>query len=428
AVESIYDFKNITHGEGVAKGIIFELEISKNYYAENQAQENIDKLQKQVIEIFESYEIDWTPIYFSEEVLIEAMSKDKKNSTSGINFICLKNYGELENLKIKESIIKDINKKLCESESLHTNKIEAVMDLGSNSTRLLVAEISCHKNNSSKKIIRSICKITEITGLAKGLGEEKKLKDDAINRTLVAIKKLLELAKSYGVSGHVKAIATSAVRDAQNREYFLEQVKKIGVEVECISGDLEAKLSFIGVGSSFESENKIGIIDIGGGSTEFSYGIGHEILYAKSFDVGAVRSKEKFFLDSKYNEQNILECKNWIAKEFAELKKIYEKDKEFKLIGVAGTVTTHVSVAEKMKKYDTKKVHKYNLSKKNIEKNLQEFLGLDLEERKKIVGLQPERAEYVIAGSLILLGLLDVLGKDAIIVSEIDNLEGVLIY
>ena len=162
------------------------------------------------------------------------------------------------------------------------------------------------------------------------------------------------------------------------------------------------------------------VLDIGGGSTEIILGDREQIEYIESFNVGAVRLREKFFK----GEGNILDCEVWVKKILKKLSKY--KGESFTLVGVAGTVTTHVSVLLKMKEYDTDRVHMYRLTKKEILKNLSKFLSKSLEERKKIVGLHPKRAEIIIPGTYLLLWIMEILEKDEIIVSESDILEGVM--
>lgn len=417
-LESIYHLKNITHGEGVAKGIIFEMDL----FSEN------NRLRERVLKLFERYEIDCFPVYINENTLIKNMKKDKKNIDNKLTFINLKEIGEAQSKKIEVEKVIELNDKFKES---YRKEIKAVIDVGTNSTRLFISEVE--KNQNEIKIVKSIYKWVEITSLGKGLNEKKILTEAAMKRTLDVIEEFYKKGINYGATS-VEAYATSAVRDAKNREDFMKKVRDIGVNIQCISGEMEAKLPFIGI-ASIHREKKIGIIDIGGGSTEISIGKNESIELSKSFNVGAVRVTEMFFqkikndgsIEENYNFEKVKEATEWIKSQFQPLKEF--KDKDFILLGVAGTVSKQVTILEKMDVYDSKKIDRYPLTLKNIEDNYELLLGKTLEERMKLPGLEPKRAEYVIAGTLILKLLMsEIFEKDKIIFSEVDNLEGSVIH
>ena len=213
-----------------------------------------------------------------------------------------------------------------------------------------------------------------------------------------------------------------------NCPVFLTEVKKLGIKTKVIPGDEEARLSYIGVSSVYPKE-KIMIIDIGGGSTEISFGIGTNIEYVKSFNIGAVRITEMFFQDKNHNEnitkESIQKAQNYIEDVLKEISKY--KDEEYKLIGVAGTVTTHISVEKEMESYNSKEIDKSILKRETILNNLIKFQNSSLNERGNIKGLELKRAPYVIAGSCIIIKILELLKKDSLIVSEVDNLTGGLL-
>jgi len=221
----------------------------------------------------------------------------------------------------------------------------------------------------------------------------------------------------------IKAKATSAVRDSQNRDYFLELVKnEIGITIDCISGEEEGTYTFNG--ATLDIENPILLIDIGGGSTEFIYGDSSKIEYIKSFDIGAVRIREKFFQNDDFTT-NYEEAKKWIIDNIKEIE--FLKDKEFDLVAVAGTATTQVSVKEKMLSYNPSIVHKYKLSLADIRENINLFKSVNLERRKGIRGLHPKRADVIIGGTYILETIMELLNKENLIISENDILDGIMI-
>jgi exopolyphosphatase/guanosine-5'-triphosphate,3'-diphosphate pyrophosphatase len=297
--------------------------------------------------------------------------------------------------------------------------IKGVIDIGTNSCRLFIAELE--NTSEGKKIKRELVKDVEIVKLGEGVNKTHNLNPNAIKRTLDCLKKYKEKASSYGIE-NIRAFATSAVRDAENREIFLQEVSKLGIKIECISGKTEATLNFLG--NSLVFKDRILVVDIGGGSTEFTLGKDKSIDFIQSINIGAVRATEKFFSDNDYSEEKLEKCKVWIRKNLEILKTI--KDREFKLIGVAGTATTQISVRDKMEIYDSSKVHMATLTLDELKENLSLFLSKNFEERKNIVGLEEKRADVIIAGTLILLTILEELNQDKIIISESDNLSGAI--
>lgn len=297
--------------------------------------------------------------------------------------------------------------------------IKGVIDIGTNSCRLFIAELE--NTSEGKKIKRELVKDVEIVKLGEGVNKTHNLNPEAIKRTLDCLKKYKEKASSYGVE-NIRAFATSAVRDAENREVFLQEVSKLGIKIECISGKTEATLNFLG--NSLVFKDRILVVDIGGGSTEFTLGKDKTIDFIQSINIGAVRATEKFFSDNDYSEEKLEKCRSWIRKNLEILKTI--KDRDFKLIGVAGTATTQISVRDKMEIYDSSKVHMATLTLDELKENLSLFLSKNFEERKKIVGLEEKRADVIIAGTLILLTILEELNQDKIIISESDNLSGAI--
>ena len=297
--------------------------------------------------------------------------------------------------------------------------IKGIIDIGTNSCRLFIAELE--NTSEGKKIKRELVKNVEIVKLGEGVNKTHNLNPNAIKRTLDCLKKYKEKASSYGVE-NIRAFATSAVRDAKNREVFLQEVLKLGIKIECISGKTEATLNFLG--NSLVFKDRILVVDIGGGSTEFTLGKDKSIDFIQSINIGAVRATEKFFSDNDYSEEKLEKCKAWIRKNLEILKTI--KDRDFKLIGVAGTATTQISVRDKMEIYDSSKVHMATLTLDELKENLSLFLSKNFEERKNIIGLEEKRADVIIAGTLILLTILEELNQDKIIISESDNLSGAI--
>ena len=416
ALESFFDYKAFTHGEAVAKGVIFDLELSllrgeiNNEYSERAKN------------IFKLFEIDTDLIYLPSDKFISLMRKDKKNSFGKIITILLDSEGHLSKTEIKEDeIIKIIDK-------YRNNSLRASIDIGTNSCRLFIAEVL--KDNKNITFKKEIYKDLEIVKLGEDVNKNKFLKEEAIERTLKCLKKYREIVDKYSMEEkNIICFATSATRDANNSDYFIKKVyDETKIKINCISGDEEAYINFKGVISSFDKNFKENILvfDIGGGSTEFTLGNINGIKKEISLNIGSVRITEKFFLDNgiyNYCEENRIKAKEWVKENLKELKDF--KNENFTLIGVAGTTTTQVSVREKMEVYDSEKIHLSSLTSKEINDNLNLFIKNI--NKQEIKGLDPKRKDIIIGGTIILKEILEYFEKDFVIVSENDNLMGAIL-
>lgn len=407
SIEKLFNFKDMTHGEGVAKGIIFELELSKIL---NRIDE--DRIEE-IKDIFKSYGLDPNPIYYPEEVILEIMKKDKKNSFDKINFILFSKEMKVYRDSVEIKYILEVNN------LFSPRYIKGIIDIGTNSCRLFLAQVF---QGEEIKIEREISKDVEIVKLGEDVNKNGYLKKEAISRTVECLKRYKKKADSYGVKELV-AFATSATRDSKNRDEFLNQVKEIGIDIKCISGDREAQLNFLG--NSIVFEERILVLDIGGGSTEFTLGEKGEIEFVKSINIGAVRGTERFFSTQNYTDDTIEECREWVKDMISEVK--FLKNKNFTLVGVAGTATTQISVQKQMGVYDSSKVHMSEIRLEELRENLKLFLECSVEKRKHIVGLEEKRADVIIAGTIILITIMEELGVNKMIVSESDNLNGAMI-
>lgn len=407
SIEKLFNFKGMTHGEGVAKGIIFELELSKILNRINE-----DRIEE-IKDIFKSYGLDPNPIYYPEEIILEIMKKDKKNSFDKINFILFSKEMKVYRDSVEIKYILEVNN------LFSPRYIKGIIDIGTNSCRLFLAQVF---QGEEIKIEREISKDVEIVKLGEGVNKNGYLKKEAISRTVECLKRYKKKADSYGVKELV-AFATSATRDSKNRDEFLNQVKEIGIDIKCISGDREAQLNFLG--NSIVFEERILVLDIGGGSTEFTLGEKGEIEFVKSINIGAVRGTERFFSTQNYTDDTIEKCREWVKDMISEVK--FLKNKNFTLVGVAGTATTQISVQKQMGVYDSSKVHMSEIRLEELRENLKLFLECSVEKRKHIVGLEEKRADVIIAGTIILITIMEELGVNKMIVSESDNLNGAMI-
>lgn len=415
-LESFFDYKVYTHGEAVSKGVTFDLELSL-------LRGKIDtKYLERARNIFKLFNIDTDLIYLPSNKFISLMRKDKKNSFNKIITILIDEKGNLSKTEVQEDeIIRIIDK-------YKNDFLRASIDIGTNSCRLLIAEVQ--KDNEIINFKKEIYQDLEIVKLGEDVNKNKFLKEKAIERTLKCLKKYREIIDKYSIEQkNIICFATSATRDANNRDYFIKKVyDETKIKINCISGEEEAYINFKGVISSFDKDFKDNILvfDIGGGSTEFTLGNIQGIEKKISLNIGSVRITEKFFLDNgiyNYCEENREKAKEWVKNNLQELEDF--KNENFTLIGVAGTTTTQVSVREKMKVYDSEKIHLSCLTSKKINDNLNLFIKNI--NKQEIKGLDPKRKDVIIGGTIILKEILEYFEKDFVIVSENDNLMGAIL-
>lgn len=279
-----------------------------------------------------------------------------------------------------------------------------VIDIGTNSVRMLVLK------QAPKPVIVKSYLIT--TRLGQGMAQSSALSEEAINRTIIALKEFRQHAMDNGVE-RIFPIATSAVREAANRRVFLERVKgEVGWDVEVISGEMEASLGFEGVvrGLPLLPDNPL-VIDIGGGSTELIWENNNKVNYSSS-PVGAVRMTEQ-----KSSQEEIADI-------FKPVLTRIGKGKHEIAVGIGGTITTLAAIDLKLEDYVPELVHGYEMTIQRI-KEINRFLKeMELKERQGIKGLQPERADIITAGIDILEVVMTKLSIAKFIASETDIMLG----
>jgi len=280
-----------------------------------------------------------------------------------------------------------------------------VIDVGTNSVRLLVADVE-------GKRVATVRRALAITRLGEGIGD-RMLRPAAVNRTLEALARFKELATAAGV-GKLVVVGTSAVREAANRREFLQTVKeRLDLEVRVLSGYEEACMSFVGAVTGLPLDPLgVTVVDVGGGSTEFAW-VEEGVLKSRSVPLGAVRMTE-----GPWDEDA---ARALLAPVWHEI----QKTRKRRLVGVGGTVTTLAAVAQRLERYDPARVHGYPLGIGQVERLLAWLAGMDLESRRRVPGLQPERADIIVAGTRIVLLIMRGLGQRVLRVSESDILHGV---
>ena len=293
----------------------------------------------------------------------------------------------------------------------------ASIDCGTNSIRLLIADISGGK---FKEVLRDM----EIVRLGQGVDENKSFHPDAINRTLAAVEKFKNQLAGKGVE-KIRFCATSATRDAANRDLFIDGVRQIlGVEVEVIPGEEEARLSFNGATKELlQSDAPFLVVDIGGGSTEFVYG-NQKVEFAKSVDIGCVRMSERHLKSQPVEMSKVEQAIIDIDKAIAQAAAIVPISKAKTLVAVAGTATTIAAAALELKTYDRYAIHLSRIPAEKVHKVSAAFQAMTKSDISKLGFMHPGRVDVITAGSLVLSRVMAATGATEFVASESDILDG----
>lgn len=294
----------------------------------------------------------------------------------------------------------------------------ASIDMGTNCLRLLIAEI----NEEGK--FQPFLRRSEIVHLGRGMAE-KKITPGGMRRVCQQMEKYWDILKKYPVL-NIYAGATSAVRDAANQEEFLKEIQdKFKLEVKVLSGEEEAELTFLGATSGVSSE-KLFVVDIGGGSTEFIAGTNKKVETAKSLNIGSVRFSEEHIFNDPVIAREVENITRHIQKELKTLE-FSEMDSSFTMVGTGGTMTTIAAMSQQMEKYDSAKIHGYTASLSDVELLTEELVKRSIAERKELPGLDPNRADVILAGVLICREVMRFFKFKQMTVSERDLLDGLIL-
>lgn len=296
----------------------------------------------------------------------------------------------------------------------------AVVDIGSNSTRLLIGDVQ------SGRMASEIVRRTTVTRLGAGVDSHGHLAEDAMQRVYGALDGYRALIDQHRADRAV-AVLTSAVRDAGNGREFADTVReRYGLEPHVLSGGDEARLTFRGATSERDPDDLTPtlVVDIGGGSTELVIGSGTEMSFHVSTQAGVVRQTERHLHDDPPTEDEQRALSHDVAQILQEAVPSPERAAAEHVIAVAGTATSLAAIAQDLEPYDPAKVHGYVMNRAQCERILHRLAALPLQERRRVAGLHPDRAPTVVAGILILLEVLKLVGLDRIEVSENDILRG----
>ena len=293
----------------------------------------------------------------------------------------------------------------------------AAIDCGTNSIRLLIADIS---NGIFKEVVRSM----EVVRLGQGVDKNKSFHPEAIKRTLDAVEMFSEVIASKGAE-RIRFCATSATRDATNRSLFTDGVRGIlGVEVEVIPGEEEAMLSFNGATKELmQSDAPYLVVDIGGGSTEFVFG-SNKVENAKSVDIGCVRMSERHFTSQPTTMDQVARAIIDIDSAIAKAASVVPISNAKTLVAVAGTATTVAAAALELKDYDRHLIHLARISAEKVHKVSAMFQSMNKDEIANLGYMHPGRVDVITAGSLVLSRVMAATGASEFVASESDILDG----
>jgi exopolyphosphatase/guanosine-5'-triphosphate,3'-diphosphate pyrophosphatase len=295
----------------------------------------------------------------------------------------------------------------------------AVVDLGSNTTRVLVAEVNDGQ-------VEELERRTTVTRLGEGVDANGRLGDAAIERvtkTLGEYKAVLDELQPERIT----ALATSAVRDADNGVEFRALLRdRFALDVQIIPGEEEARLTFLGATAAREpGEGPLGVIDIGGGSTEYIVGCaGAAPDFRVSTQAGSVRQTERHLPGDPPAPDQLRELADEVRAIVAGAVPAATRESVEALVAVAGTATSLAAIDQQLERYDPERVHGYRLTLEACERMLASLAAVALPERREVTGLHPDRAPTIVAGAAILVESMHVFGVDAVEVSEADILHG----
>jgi exopolyphosphatase/guanosine-5'-triphosphate,3'-diphosphate pyrophosphatase len=295
----------------------------------------------------------------------------------------------------------------------------AVIDMGSNSTRLLVADVD-------DGTVHELTRETRITRLAQGVDATGRLADEAVDRVLAALADYREEIDRLGAE-RVTAVATSAVRDAANGPEFLDLLReRFGFDARILSGDEEAQLTFLGATAARPpGGDPVLVLDIGGGSTEFVVGLpGEPPQFHVSTQAGAVRQTERHVTDDPPPREDLHAMAGEVSAIIAGAVPEDLRRSTTAGIAVAGTATSVAAIDQELDPYDPERVHGYELQLAACERVLAMLAAMTEAERREVKGLHPDRAPTIVAGVVILIEAMRAFGLEVMETSEADILHG----
>lgn len=293
---------------------------------------------------------------------------------------------------------------------------KGIIDIGTNSTRLLIIDLN--EGTPFKRIYKDL----RVTRIGRGLADSGRISEAAIARTTQALKTYLDMCKSYNCDD-VYCFGTAALRESKNQQDIVERVdQKLGLKIDVISGTQEAQYGFLGASASFEQP--IRILDVGGGSTELVNGVGTQVGPMVSMNMGCVRFTEAYLHSDPPTATQLQELKGAVVQTLEENTGVVKDRTERQLVSIGGTATTIATMLMQLKDYDGDAIHLKVVKKHEILALIEEMKGLPLQSRKERIGLDPTRADIILAGLVITLETMTALYGQEMVICDWDNLEG----
>ena len=276
----------------------------------------------------------------------------------------------------------------------------AAVDCGTNSIRLLIADAARRNDTFS---LNDVVREMRVVRLGQGVDATGELAQEALDRTFAAAADYASIIKDHGAS-QVRFVATSATRDAANRQVFVDGIRELlGVEPEVISGDEEAALSFAGASSVLPSRGQepVLVVDLGGGSTEFVLGNASGVIAAKSVDIGCVRMTERHLLSDPPTAEEIAAAEGDVDAAISHAALTVPLERTAAVVGVAGSITTITAHALRLPAYSPAAIHGTELSITVIREAASDLLRMTRAERAGLPYMHPGRVDVIGAGALV---------------------------
>jgi exopolyphosphatase/guanosine-5'-triphosphate,3'-diphosphate pyrophosphatase len=297
----------------------------------------------------------------------------------------------------------------------------AAIDIGTNSTRLLVADID---GNGRDARLTQLDRRTRITRLGQGVHEARALHPEAIERTLTVLREYRDVIDGLHVE-RVRMTATSASRDASNRDEFFDPAEAtIGVRPELISGEQEARLEYVGATAGLEEPAPFLVLDVGGGSTEFISGA-DEPDGLVSVDIGCVRLTEQYLHSDPPTPEELSQAVSVVRDHLADVDRLVPNAAVAKtLIGTAGTVWTLGAIELGVDATESERIHHFRLSRAAAEEVFRTLATEPVAQRRHNPGLEPGRVDVIVGGAIVVVATMRYWNFDELLVSEADILDG----
>jgi exopolyphosphatase/guanosine-5'-triphosphate,3'-diphosphate pyrophosphatase len=296
----------------------------------------------------------------------------------------------------------------------------AAVDTGTNSTRLLVADVA------GERILRQHAREMVITRLGKGVDRTGRFDPAAVRRTLEVLAGYAERCARLGVEA-ARVVATSATRDASNREEFLDGVRRLfGVDAEVLTGGQEAATTYTGATHDLPGDERTLVVDIGGGSTEFIIG-NHDPEAMLSLDIGCVRLFERHLAGDPPAPAEVEALRLDVRQQLGKVQAVLDPTSAKRVVGVAGTVTTVTAIALDLDTYDPERIHRATIEVARINRTAERLAAMTIAERAALPVMAKGREDVIAAGALVLDEICWSFGFQRLTASETDILDGVLL-